>query len=218
MNHKIDSYINALFADVPRTKKAQELKDELLSNMRDRYEDYLREGKSEAQAYSLTVASMGDVDAMIADVMPDEDFRREAQYYRSRNARNTAAGVALYILGAALVVSSGLSDRERLQIMSVVGLLILAAIATALIVYSHMSTPVEFREVDEDERWERELLKTPGGHRVKAILSIYWSAITIVYLAVSFLTFAWHITWIIWPLAAILSGIFRIIWELRNTQ
>ena len=57
MNHKIDSYINALFSDVPRTKKAQELIDELLSNMRDRYEDYLREGKSEAQAYSLTVAS-----------------------------------------------------------------------------------------------------------------------------------------------------------------
>ena len=61
MNHKIDSYIHALFAGIPRTKKAQELKEKLLSKMHDRYADYLREGKSDAQAYSLTVASMGDV-------------------------------------------------------------------------------------------------------------------------------------------------------------
>ena len=161
---------------------------------------------------------MGDVDAMIAEVMPDEEFRREAQHYCRRNARNTAIGVALYILGSALVVASALVDQEQIQILSVVGLLILAAAATALIVYSHMSTPREFKEVDEDEAWARELQKTPEGRKVKAILSIYWPVVTVIYLAVSFLTFAWHITWVIWPLAAILSGIFRVIWELRNPQ
>ena len=41
---------------------------------------------------------------------------------------------------------------------------------------------------------------------------------TIVYLAVSFLTFAWHITWIIWPLAGIFSGILRVIFELRDAE
>ena len=126
MNHKIDSYIHALFAGIPRTKKAQELKEELLSNMHDRYADYLREGKSDAQAYSLTVASMGDVEAMIAAVTPDEAFRREAQFFRRRNARNTAVSVAIYILGAALVVASALSSSERLQILAVVALLVLA--------------------------------------------------------------------------------------------
>ena len=47
MSQKIDRYIQALFEDVPRTKKALELKEELLGNMRERYEDYLRDGKSD---------------------------------------------------------------------------------------------------------------------------------------------------------------------------
>ena len=218
MNHKIDSYIHALFAGIPRTKKAQELKEELLSNMHDRYADYLREGKSDAQAYSLTVASMGDVEAMIAAVTPDEAFRREALFFRRRNARNTAVSVAIYILGAALVVASALSSSERLQILAVVALLVLAAGATALLVYTHMSTPAEYQAEDDEDRWERELLRRPDGHKIKALFSIFWSVVTIVYLAVSFLTFAWHITWIIWPLAGIFSGILRVIFELRDAE
>ena len=215
MDHRIERYLDALFVGIPRTNKARELKEELLGNMQDRYEDYLREGKSESEAYSLTVASMGDLDAMIAEAMPDEDFRREAQYYRRRRARNTAIAVATYILGAALVVASALAEQEHIQILSVVGLLVLAAGATALLIYTHMSTPLEYREEDEEDRWEREILKKPGGYKYKAILNIYWIAVTVVYLGVSFLTFQWGITWIIWPLAAVFSGILRTIFELR---
>lgn len=214
MSQKIDSYLQALFADVPRTKKAQELKEELLGNMRERYEDYVREGKSDSEAYSLTVASMGDLDEMIAQVMPDENFRQEAQYYRRRSARNTAIAVATYILGAAIVVASALAPWEGIQILAVVILLVLVAGATALLIYTEMSTPAEYRE-DEDDRWMKEALRHPGGQQVKVLMNLYWIVVTTVYLAVSFLTFAWGITWIIWPLAGLLSAIIRTIVELR---
>ena len=214
MSQKIDSYLQALFADVPRTKKAQELKEELLGNMRERYEDYVREGKSDSEAYSLTVASMGDLDEMIAQVMPDENFRQEAQYYRRRSARNTAIAVATYILGAAIVVASALAPWEGIQILAVVILLVLVAGATALLIYTEMSTPAEYRE-DEDDRWMKEALRHPGGQQVKVLMNLYWIVVTTVYLAVSFLTFAWGITWIIWPLAGLLSAIIRTSVELR---
>lgn len=214
MSHKIDSYLQALFADVPRTKKAQELKEELLGNMRERYEDYLREGKSDSEAYSLTVASMGDLDEMIAQVMPDEKFRQEAQYYRRRSARNTAIAVATYILGAAVVVASALAPWEQVQILAVVILLVLVAGATALLIYTEMSTPVEYRE-DEDDRWMKEAMRHPGGQQIKTLMNLYWTVVTTVYLAVSFLTSAWGVTWLIWPLAALLSAIIRTIVELR---
>ncbi|MBQ8431763.1 MAG: helix-turn-helix transcriptional regulator [Clostridia bacterium] len=42
----------------------------------------------------------------------------------------------------------------------------------------------------------------------ETINSIYWSAITALYLLVSFLTSAWHITWIVWPVAACLDPLF----------
>lgn len=38
------------------------------------------------------------------------------------------------------------------------------------------------------------------------IASIYWLAVTALYLGVSFWTFQWHKTWIIWPVAAVLYG------------
>ncbi len=46
----------------------------------------------------------------------------------------------------------------------------------------------------------------------EVIMSVYWPTITCIYLCVSFLTFAWYITWIIWPIAAILHKIFSTAW------
>ena len=46
----------------------------------------------------------------------------------------------------------------------------------------------------------------------EVIMSVYWPTITCIYLCVSFLTFAWYITWIIWPIAAILHKICSTAW------
>ena len=43
-----------------------------------------------------------------------------------------------------------------------------------------------------------------------AVMSVYWPSVTCIYLAISFLTFQWHITWIIWPVAGILCKILNI--------
>lgn len=40
---------------------------------------------------------------------------------------------------------------------------------------------------------------------VASIMSIFWPVVTCLYLSISFLTFAWGITWVIWPIAAIVS-------------
>ena len=41
------------------------------------------------------------------------------------------------------------------------------------------------------------------------LMPVYWPTITCIYLVWSFLTFNWHITWIIWPIAAIVGKIIR---------
>lgn len=51
--------------------------------------------------------------------------------------------------------------------------------------------------------------KTPKGF----VQSVYWPTVTCIYLAWSFLTFDWHITWIIWPVAAILSSLLNTLFE-----
>ena len=42
---------------------------------------------------------------------------------------------------------------------------------------------------------------------VRAIMMCYWPVVTCIYLCVSFLTFKWHMTWLIWPIAAAVNTI-----------
>jgi hypothetical protein len=41
------------------------------------------------------------------------------------------------------------------------------------------------------------------------IMSLYWPTITCIYLSWSFLTFDWYISWIIWPIAAIIHKVIK---------
>lgn len=48
------------------------------------------------------------------------------------------------------------------------------------------------------------------SNKAKLIMELYWSTITCVYLIISFLTFSWHITWIIWPIAGVAHKMLKI--------
>ena len=62
MNEKIRVYVNNLFEGAPNTKKANDLKDEIISNANDKYNDLISEGKSEQEAYEKVTADIGNVD------------------------------------------------------------------------------------------------------------------------------------------------------------
>jgi len=41
------------------------------------------------------------------------------------------------------------------------------------------------------------------------IMSVFWPTVTCIYLSASFITFAWALTWVIWPVAAVIHAIFK---------
>lgn len=45
----------------------------------------------------------------------------------------------------------------------------------------------------------------------KRFFSLYWFFITILYLIISFSTKSWHLTWLIWPIAAFLEEVLSLI-------
>jgi len=221
MNSKIKNYVDVLFSDIPKSKKANELKEELLSNMSERFNDYIHEGKTENQAYSLVISNLGDVDEMLAGVIPDAEFKQEASFYRKRNARNTAISVAMYIIGTVFLIGlGGLSElfgkEDFYSIIGLIILLVFVAVATGLLIYTKQSTPPEYREYDEETEREIKLYRGKHGRILKSVLSVYWTFITLVYLAVSFFTMQWHITWMIWLLAVVLEGIIKTVFEMRH--
>ena len=54
------------------------------------------------------------------------------------------------------------------------------------------------------------------NNTIRIIMSVYWQSITCIYLCVSFLTFSWGITWIIWPIAAIIKKMLDNIYSSGN--
>ena len=59
-------------------------------------------------------------------------------------------------------------------------------------------------EFFEPEEKKVEKIKNPT---IRAIMVCYWPVVTCIYLCVSFLTFKWHMTWLIWPIAAAVNTI-----------
>ena len=47
MDNKLKAYVDNLFRNAPATAKAYEVKEEILQNLKDKYNDLIAEGKSE---------------------------------------------------------------------------------------------------------------------------------------------------------------------------
>ena len=73
MKGKLKEYIDSVFADAPDCCRVRELKEEMLGNLLEKYDDLMREGRSEAEAYSISVASVGDVSELV-DSIKDEQL------------------------------------------------------------------------------------------------------------------------------------------------
>ncbi len=52
----------------------------------------------------------------------------------------------------------------------------------------------------------------------RSVAPIYWLSVVVIYLAISFLTFKWHMTWIIWPVVGVLYGLIAEIFKRKNNK
>jgi len=219
MNSKIKNYVDVLFKGIPNTKKAQELKEEILSNLNEHFEAHIAEGKSENQAYTESLADLGDVDELLKTLEPERDLKVKIDEYRKVRARNTSISVMLYIMSVICVIIFGsiadlfnAKNGESLEVIGVVLMFGCIAVATGLLIYTRMSMPQDVS--DYISRGNQKNFMSYHGSNQKlrnlaAFMKLYWLVVLLVYLSVSFATHAWYITWMIWIIgAAVKNAIF----------
>lgn len=206
MNIKIKKHVDSLFSTVPYSKKATELKEEIMADMEANYNDCLSQGKTEQEAFRTACDSLGDIESVIESLIPEKDIIEKIDRYKRFRAVLTSIAVFLYILGVAVIVAmSSLSDLFGSNIIdsSILGtviFIVMAAIATGLIVFSRMTIPqdvipyIKKGNIDEKENIDT---STKKGRFLKGFLNCHWTIITIIYLVISFATHAWESTWII---------------------
>lgn len=122
--------------------------------------------------------------------------------YEPRYRTLVTLGVMMCIFSAIPLVVFGAMNASAIILIACTALILLiCSIAVALIVrasyvngsYLRLLQRGEFSEESKQQTKKKETLE-----------SAFWALVTAIYLGSSFLSGAWHITWIIWPVAACL--------------
>ena len=224
MEDKLRKYVDGLFARTAPSKKAVELKEEMLQNLNDKYSDLITEGKSPEAAYNIAVVGIGDVTGLLSELETEAvlDAPDMGQYNASRqkSAMFTAIAVVLYILSVLpmlILDMSGVLFAERIGVPI---MFVMIAVATGLLIYNHMTKP-KFHKgrgtdtmVEEFRQWQT------GAHERKslrrAISVALWSVVLALYFIISFLTDAWHVTWIIFLISAACEAFINVFFTIKK--
>lgn len=215
MNAKIKQYVNTIFLDIPKSSQSIKLREEILQRMDESFISYIREGKSENQAFSSAIHELGDIDVLLKDVLPTSDFKKEKRMYQKRNAKNIALSITLYILSIAALIASDIFLGQLA--IGVLGMIVFIALATGILVYTKISTPQEFKKANYETDFDFDNFSFGSDKNSKIFLfyksfkTTIWIIAIIIYAILTILTRAWHITWVILVLAFVIDKITQVI-------
>lgn len=144
-----------------------------------------------------------------------DDIKTEENIMTKDELRRKAAGeisTSIFIYIAAIGVFIAIVDNTNIDASIAVGLLLLAcAYATARIIKGCMSMP-------KSDETKEEMNKKEKKEILKSIRCIIWCLITALYIVLSFVTMAWHITWVIFIIGAVISEIAKLCFLLKEGE
>jgi len=219
MEEKIRRYVDELFEETTPTRKAVELKEEMIQNLGDKYRDLIKDGKTEEAAYNITIAGIGDISTLLAELekdMTNKEYTQEMEESRRRSALLTSIAVMMYILCALPLIMLTIFSVPYAVAIGLPSLFLMVAGATGLLIFNSMTKPTYESEnmVEEFREWQTEGRDRKGLR--KAISSALWSIILVIYFIVSFTTGAWFITWIIFIIGGAIESLMNIFFNIRK--
>lgn len=224
MNEKIRNHVEDLFRDAPGTRRATELKEELIANLMDRYNDLITQGRDEETAYGIVITGIGDVEELIKGLREQDVFDVvQVQKQRQKSAVLISIGVGLYIVSFIFPIMFGMSVGMGTggidqMVYGVVLMFVCWAIATMLIIYNAMSKPkyVKLDETIVEDFKEWKLEKGQKNELQRAVQSIVWMIATILFFCIGFFANAFHVAWLVFILAVIVNQIIKLAFIYRE--
>lgn len=222
MEKRIENYVNGLFKDAPKTPQAEEVKAEIIGNTIEKFNEMKAEGRDDETAFNIAIAYIGNVSELINEYNKDENVVRlneVVQKHKARQALLLSIAIALYILCVIPVIIFGVIGG--LEEIGVCLMFVMIAVATGLIIYrantnklysdakTPNAAPIVFETPVTKEQKRRRMFR-------KSLMSAMWSLITVIYILVSFLTGAWHITWIIFLIGGAIDSLMKAIFDYKE--
>lgn len=113
-------------------------------------------------------------------------------------------GVVMCVLSPVILIIGAFTENDFYVVISLCVMLLLIAFAVALFVFSGIRNSA-FKKLLQQDDYSAEKKKTVKTK--EAVGSVYWIAVTALYLGFSFLKNSWGISWIIWPIAGVLFAL-----------
>ena len=207
MREQLIQYVNLLFAGAP---DCDDMKDEILQNTLDRYDDLIAEGKVPEAAYRLAISGIGDINEILgtttspSPVSPRTE-KREPEPEDENKKKLRATAIALYIL---CPIPLFVGSQFGLDVLGLCGLLAVVAVATAMMVVSGKKdqAPVPVKELTAQEQQR------------KSIKTIINTIGLVVYFLLSFATQMWYITWLVFPITTAVWELTKAILDLKEAK
>jgi len=204
MKEQLENYVDLLFAGAPH---ASEIKQEILQNTLDRYDDLISQGKQPQAAYQLAIAGIGDIsEILLPEAGESAPLDTAVQETQNKNTKPLWKKT-LQAIGICLYIMCPIPLFVLQNALGLCGLLVFVAIATAMMVIS------AGKERKQDDPSTSE---TQESELRKAVRSIVWTVGLCTYFIVSFITQAWFITWIIFPLIGAVEGLLIACMDLKE--
>ena len=216
MRDQLIQYVSLLFAG---TENCEDIRQEILQNTLDRYDDLVAQGKSPESAYRQAISGIGDISEILSGEQRFSASPRtnepepEADTPTKKLLRTIA--IALYILCAApLIILSefGLDNLGLCCTLAVV------AVATVLILLGKKNGPREDTQEHTASAQAQETSESPRQELRKSIKSLIWAIGLAAYFIVSFSTGAWYVTWVIFPIIGAVQGLVIACLDLTEGQ
>lgn len=135
-----------------------------------------------------------------------EEIISDTPEKKSKRVKGLVIGILIYFVAISWIMVS-IPVIKMNPIVSSAIFLLICGIATCLIVY----TQIMYKK----EKKEKEKEKSKLYKQIEDIVAIIT---TIIYLIISFSTMAWHITWIIWLVYALVMEIVKLIISMKGDQ
>ena len=210
MREQLIQYVNLLFAGAP---DSDEIRQEILQNTLDRYDDLIAQGKQPEAAYRLAITGIGDINEILGNTSHSSAAPTSAVPQPSqpeteediKRKKTLAVAIALYILCAIPLIVLSELGADILGLCFTLGIV---AFATYLMI-------ITGKKDDDEEEKQSDANKHPLK---ESIGNLIWIVGLVAYFGISFFTGAWYITWIVFPLMACFRGLSDAIIDLMEVK
>lgn len=142
--------------------------------------------------------------------------KEKKKQHEAKNTRSLALGVILCVLSVVPVIIAGSmnADDTMMAIMTAL-LLVIASVGVNMIVRAgivHSSYDVLLQENGYSKS------EKAKAKKIEPVMGAYWCLVTAGYLGWSFISGKWDITWIVWPVAGVLSAVVAAITKAASKE